>query len=126
MTANKEIYSYVFVFWILCWKVMNASYSYSVLDSGFCLISFKAWIFQLNISFLFCDGVCSNPPNALLMSLFNSFSSGKYWQNFDLKFQTSSSRHHSSRRVLCTCKLLSKCRSSFLAFIFYTTRKNGL
>ena len=55
---------------------------YSVLDSEYHLISFKTWICLLNICFLFCDGVCSTPPNVLLMFLFNSFCLGistKFW-----------------------------------------------
>ena len=49
---------------------------YSVLDSKYRLFSFKTRIFQLNICFLFCDGVCSTSINVLLMFLFNSFCLG--------------------------------------------------
>ena len=38
----------------------------------------------LNICFLFCDGVCSTPPNILLMCLFNSFCLGNIDKIIDI------------------------------------------
>ena len=67
---------------LLCWTANNAMILffkvyvgqwltqvifYSVLESEYRLISFKTWICLLNICFLFCDGVCSTPPNVFLM-----------------------------------------------------------
>ena len=60
---------------------------YSVLDSEYCLISFKTWFFLLIICFLFHDGVCSTPPNVLLMYLSDSFYLGNTNKDFCLNFK---------------------------------------
>ena len=58
-----------------------------MLDSECRHSSFKTWICLLNVFFLFCDGVCTTPPNVLLMCLFNSFCPENIKKKIDLNFK---------------------------------------
>ena len=76
---------------LLCWTVNNSMVLffkvhvgqwltqvifYCVLGREYRLLSFKTWIFLLNVCFFFWDGVRSSPRIVLLMFLFSSFCLG--------------------------------------------------
>ena len=65
-TANNTMF---LTFKVFVGQWLTQFIFYSVLDSEYCIVSFKSWIFQLNICFLSCDGMYMTPPKRALRDI---------------------------------------------------------